>query len=453
MRTSLLCSLALLCDLASAQELKIVSNSDNDQRKHQQVLASRLLSWSTGSEEQINYVSVGRYANYFGFVKMRVSSAHSLKRSETGRETLSVLSETQRSTLFDLLDTQAPLIQATHSSRLQANKVLKNLLNGDETGRASFLDLASQYATSEAELGILLATGFADIISTLTPQQKIELASVRDKHTSGRAGKVHASIREIRGLTQNQKQEAFNLAARLLSWTTGDLEDFSYETIGKPSQHFGFVSMRIESNHGVKRGVLADEALERLTGDQREQLYKAATADAQNLKAYLTVREEFLSLLSTLKDNGATDLVALRDLAASMATYEAKMSWDQAIAMKQILDSFTDSQSKSFLKLRNKYVPLQKASGAELYQQCAACHQNSQIAPDLNSIINRPIASTKFDYSPAMSMYSESNPVWSEELLKVFLKNPQKSIPGTTMSFKGIDDDESLKSLVEYLDQ
>ena len=144
MRVILACLLFFYIELTFAQPLKSVSNADNDLQKHQQVLASRLLSWSTGSEEQINYVSVGRYANYFGFVKLRVSSAHSLKRSEVGRESLSVLTDAQLQILIDTLKEQEPLIQATHAARLEANGVLQTLLNNAARDdiKTRFTDLA-----------------------------------------------------------------------------------------------------------------------------------------------------------------------------------------------------------------------------------------------------------------------------------------------------------------------
>lgn len=459
MRTLSLCSLTLsismFCGVPAAQTLKSVSNADNDLQKHKQVIASRLLSWSTGNKEQIDYVSVGRYANYFGFVKMRVSSAHSLKRSEAGRETLSVLTESQRSSLFKQLNAQSPLIKETHSKRLQANDFLNELLNGQRGNqdRQIFIELAKLYAINEAKLGMVLAKGFSEIIGTLTPQQMALLVEIRQKHTSGQAGKVSVNIDELKKLPRGQKQEAFNLAARLLSWTTGNLEDFAYETIGKPSQHFGFVSMRIESNHGVKRGVLANEVVSYLTEDQHAQLVKAAKTDAINLHAYLIVREKFLKSLSSWRQSNVTDNAELHALAAEMALLESQMSWDQAIAMKQILDTFSISQTDQLIQLRNKYVTLQSATGAELYQQCSACHRNSQVAPDLTSIVNRAVAITNYNYSPAMIRFAKKNLVWSTELLSLFLTNPQQYIPGTTMSFKGIDDHASLQSLIEYLNK
>lgn len=455
MKAFLAIVLLVVAGHSSAQPLKSVSNSDNDYKKHQQVLASRLLSWSTGSREQINYVSVGRYANYFGFVKMRVSSAHSLKRSVVGRETIGVLTENQQNILFDLLDVQMPLITATHAARLKANDFLNEVLQGKHGGggREQFIELARSYAVNESDLGLLLARGFAKIIATLSSEQKIELAEIRQKHTSGQADNVSHKFPALKVFSREKKQEVFNLAARFLSWTTGSMDDFAYETIGKPSQHFGFVSMRIESNHGVKRGVVADDVLALLTEEQRAELSVAATLDEKNMNAYLVAREKFLVALVKLKEEGTERNSDLRDVAFEMATREARMSWDQAMALKQILDTFAQEQTNQFIILRDKYVPQEMVKTTQLYLQCYACHGNSRLAPDLATIVNRPVAVTDYNYSPAMRKLRESGKVWNKELLNEFLANPQRTLPGTTMSYKGIDDPALRRALIDYLDE
>lgn len=455
MRALYLLLLALVWSGSGAQTLKSVSNADNDLKKHQQVLASRLLSWSTGSQEQINYVSVGRYANYFGFVKMRVSSAHSLKRSEVGRETLSVLTEEQQEVLFTLLEQQSDYISATHASRLKANAFLNELLSGKRglNEKQSFLQLAADYAIKEAALGRMLGAGFSKIIQSFESRQSEQLSTIRNKHTSGRTSKISYNPPSLKALSREEKQEIFNLSARLLSWSTGELEDFSYETIGKPSQHFGFVSLRVDSNHGVKRGVIADEVVSILSTEQREKLASAAVRDRDNLKEYLSVRKLFLKELAALRDDTAHDLSRWERYANDMAMSEANMTWDQALALKEILDSFSPAQLQQLFEQRNAYIPAGVAvGGSEIYRQCAACHANTAIAPGLESIINRPVAGADYNYSPAMREFSRQYAVWSRELLHLFLKNPQRLIPGTTMSYKGMGDDNQIQSLIDYLE-
>ncbi len=303
MRFIIFCLLLFSASHSYGQALQTVSNTDNDLKKHTEVLASRLLSWSTGNKEQIGYVSVGRYANYFGFVKMRVSSKHSLSRSEVGKAAMSILTDDQHQLLYRLLRKQTPLKESTHRLRLRANDFLMGYLNGvhDDTEGQTFIDLATHYAVKEAELGELLARDFSKLIQSLSGQQLELLVEVRQQSISGNFSKSQFQPARLKTLSKQQKQEVLNLAARLLSWTTGDLEDNAYETIGKPSQHFGFVSMRIESNHGVKRGVLANEVMSELTQEQLASLGTAAEHNKQNLANYLVARNNFLKSLMDIR--------------------------------------------------------------------------------------------------------------------------------------------------------
>ena len=454
MRLTISVLMLIFSAVTGAASIKSVSNADNDFQKHQQVLASRLLSWSTGSKEQINYVSVGRYANYFGFVKMRVSSSHSLKRSETGRETLSVLTDDQIDILLALLQSQRPFIEATHRARLQANDYLDGFLTGKQNSvdRQQFLELAASYAVRESELGEELANGFIQVMESLSVSQIAALQSVREKHTSGTASNVSYNPPVLKSLSREDKQEIFNLASRMLSWVTGDLEDFAYETIGKPSQHFGFVSMRVESNHGVKRGVIADKVKALLSTEQNAGLQKAAHADQENLQAYLQARTKFLFALDSLKSDIAQSDSEIKAHANEMAALEARMTWDQAVAMKAIISSLNAAQSQQLIDLRKAYTTDDDMDGTQLYRQCAMCHQNQAIAPTLDSIVNRPIGDAGFEYSSAMRAYATGGKVWDKALLQQFITNPQRTIPGTIMGYKGVEDQDAVQSLIEYLE-
>lgn len=101
--------------------------------------------------------------------------------------------------------------------------------------------------------------------------------------------------------------------------------------------------------------------------------------------------------------------------------------------------------------LRKQYRPLSGFTETQILQQCLACHQNENIAPEITSIVGRKVASTAYPYSPAMQLFSENNPIWTEDLLVEFLTSPQKTIPGTTMSYRGLDNVGAARLLVEHL--
>lgn len=92
--------------------------------------------------------------------------------------------------------------------------------------------------------------------------------------------------------------------------------------------------------------------------------------------------------------------------------------------------------------------------GAAVFKQCASCHQTGVNArggfgPQLNGLFGRRAGSTTdFTYSPAMKA---SGIVWNEQTLSAFLRDPDKTVPGTRMRFWGISDERQMKALLAHL--
>lgn len=91
--------------------------------------------------------------------------------------------------------------------------------------------------------------------------------------------------------------------------------------------------------------------------------------------------------------------------------------------------------------------------GQTVYARCAACHSLSynRTGPLHCGIIGRRAGSVDgFKYSQAMR---ESNIVWSPGTLDTFLKSPMNMVPGTTMGYAGIPDENDRSDLIAYLQQ
>lgn len=95
--------------------------------------------------------------------------------------------------------------------------------------------------------------------------------------------------------------------------------------------------------------------------------------------------------------------------------------------------------------------------GAKVFKKCVACHMvgadaKSRIGPQLNGILNRPIASVEgFKYSKAMIKYAAENPVWTAELLEAYLEKPRQTVKGTRMSFVGLRKEKDRKNVIAYM--
>ena len=89
--------------------------------------------------------------------------------------------------------------------------------------------------------------------------------------------------------------------------------------------------------------------------------------------------------------------------------------------------------------------------GEQIYARCAACHAPAydRTGPKHCGLIGRPAGSVKgFEYSPAMR---KSNLVWNEKTLDVFLADPLRTVPGTTMGYAGVSNPDERAHLIAYL--
>lgn len=93
-------------------------------------------------------------------------------------------------------------------------------------------------------------------------------------------------------------------------------------------------------------------------------------------------------------------------------------------------------------------------AGKAAFAKCASCHRVGPSArggfgPQLNSIVGRKVGGTSdFKYSPAMQ---NAGFVWTEELLRAFLKSPDSVVPGNKMRFMGIGNERELDNLLAYM--
>lgn len=97
------------------------------------------------------------------------------------------------------------------------------------------------------------------------------------------------------------------------------------------------------------------------------------------------------------------------------------------------------------------------AAGATVFRQCVACHTieegaPNRVGPNLWNVVGRPAAAVEgFNYSPPMREFAEAGNVWDEEHLDEYLANPRAYIPGTTMTYAGVRNEEARANLIGYL--
>lgn len=89
--------------------------------------------------------------------------------------------------------------------------------------------------------------------------------------------------------------------------------------------------------------------------------------------------------------------------------------------------------------------------GQAVYQRCAGCHslEVDRTGPRHCGVVGREAgALPTYEYSPALR---SSGITWTEAALDAFLKAPLAMVPGTTMGFAGVADEQDRRSLIAYL--
>jgi cytochrome c len=95
------------------------------------------------------------------------------------------------------------------------------------------------------------------------------------------------------------------------------------------------------------------------------------------------------------------------------------------------------------------------ASGKVVFTQCQTCHSKepgeNKVGPSLHGIIGRHSGMIPgFNYSSANK---GSGIVWTEQELYTYLENPQKTVPGTYMTYTGVKDPQKRADVIAYLQE
>lgn len=74
------------------------------------------------------------------------------------------------------------------------------------------------------------------------------------------------------------------------------------------------------------------------------------------------------------------------------------------------------------------------------------------VGPNLFGIVGRRAGSVEgFRYSRPMHGKHEQNFVWTPDNLRAYIRNPRAVVPGGSMSFPGLRNDQQLNDLLAYL--
>lgn len=96
-------------------------------------------------------------------------------------------------------------------------------------------------------------------------------------------------------------------------------------------------------------------------------------------------------------------------------------------------------------------------AGEKVFRKCKSCHQigegaKNRSGPILTNVVGAAAAAVDgFKYSGAMKSAAKDGLVWNEAELSSFLAAPKSYMKGTRMSFRGLNKQEDLTAVIEYL--
>jgi Spy/CpxP family protein refolding chaperone len=150
--------------------------------------ASELFSWYAGSVEADTYFCPERHGTYFGGFYMKDMPAMGRRdfdistslTGDSGRMFLDVLMPQQRAQITAVIDRQRPLLQQIIEVRRSISTELRKFLSGQQADRQRVLALGRRYGELDGEMSYCYVTAFAKVNESLSTEQRVKLAKLRN---------------------------------------------------------------------------------------------------------------------------------------------------------------------------------------------------------------------------------------------------------------------------------
>lgn len=435
----------------------------------QTAMASKGFTWITGSPADNEKLSIGKNAQFFGFVALRYQSGRAANRGTLGRAMFSISSGDQREAMAKAVQDEVVPLREWWAVREKILTLLEDHLYTGTTIDGEKLEaLGEKFSLLNSEVAIREARAYAAFEDIMSSDQENLIATWRSDPELAREQGRDARVEDQR-IDRNDWKLLEDLYAKCFSWISGRPQDNEIIPIGQPAQFFGFVSIRHKSGHGANRGNIARDFYALLNAKQRAYIGDAVEKQLPLVRQFLEARHLYLNQLARIRSDASDfNREEAGKLARAMGRLEMAVAKIEAETYRNIRSTMSDEQLQLAMHMRANYVidESQVATmnleerGAALSVLCSGCHGSpdawrvGMVGPSLDGFWDRPIASEEnFEFSDALKAAAENNGSrWTSELLDEFLANPKLFAPGTKMEFQGFLNPDDRRAIIELLE-
>ena len=136
---------------------------------------------------------------------------------------------------------------------------------------------------------------------------------------------------------------------------------------------------------------------------------------------------------------------------------QAKQGAGEAAGVQPEAEAEAEAEPEAEAEVQAALDPELVQAGKQVFRKCKACHQvgssaKNRTGPVLNGVVGRAMAAVDgFKYSATLIAMGAEGMVWDEANLAEFLARPRDFVAKTKMSFAGLNKDEDIRAVTEYL--
>lgn len=328
------------------------------------------LGFLTGNLCTDSFLPPGKVADFFGFQYLRdttqAGKGHSTDFvTNAANNVLYTLNAEQKAKMLTLAKIQAPLVSKFALDRYPLMTAFRRQLSGDipsgtiGLSKSAVMDYSSNLYELDANISIQRAKLFAEIINSLTTEQKQYLDTMIKVGFGGWTALPDQLDKKT--LTHDEDVLMMTYASEMFAWYAGDIEADTYFCPERQGDYFGGFYIKDAPAIGTA-GYTIDESI---TGDKGEAFIASldstqkpiitSIVDTQRtaITGIVDARRTIATELRNARSGLTIDEAKVHTLARQYGALDGEISYYYATAFAEIGKTISSAQKQTLLKIRD----------------------------------------------------------------------------------------------------